>query len=116
METISSREFQRNFKYYKGVPVKVTFEGRTIGSWVPNGLVRQDFKVASADYDETPMVSIANCSQDKRWLCEKCHEEKFEVYQFWEDGEERKVCIDCIKKAVPAKMLKSTLRKMAKCI
>lgn len=46
--------------------------------------------------------------------CEKCKNVREDVYTLWEEGEEKVVCLNCIKKSVPEKMLKSYLRKLNK--
>lgn len=43
--------------------------------------------------------------------CELCQKEKEEVYEIWEEGEEKKVCRDCIASRVPPKMLSGVLKR-----
>lgn len=43
--------------------------------------------------------------------CELCKKEKAEVYEIWEEGEERKTCRDCIALRVPPKLLTGILRR-----
>ena len=45
--------------------------------------------------------------------CEKCGKGG-ELYKIWEDGEERVVCLVCLKIEVPAKMLRGYLRRCRK--
>ena len=59
-------------------------------------------------------VNYYGASQIEIHTCEKCKKPNNECYRLWEEGEERIVCIDCIKKSVSSKMLKSYLRKLNK--
>jgi len=59
-------------------------------------------------------VNYYGASQIEIHTCEKCKKPNNECYRLWEEGEERIVCIDCIKKSVSPKMLKSYLRKLNK--
>jgi len=46
-------------------------------------------------------------------ICEKCHSRPAE-YKFWEEGEERSLCLKCIELGVPPKMLPGFLQKCEK--
>jgi len=50
-------------------------------------------------------------SEQELFNCELCQKQKTEVYEVWEEGEERAVCRDCMTTKIPPKILKSVLKR-----
>jgi hypothetical protein len=68
---------------------------------------------------DNPCVHIGKAERvheeiEKTCECDMCKRNCTEFYRTYENGEEFRTCPSCIKKSVPTKMLKSTLRKLEK--
>lgn len=134
MKQIKLREFQRNFSKYKNIACGVLDNGKLIGEWKPlkDGLnmpvgqgLRNEIveKVRNIEFRAKDCVSDSDLQIEETGngldntvghTCEKCQKESSDVYVIWEEGEERKVCLGCIKSLMPSKMLKGFLRKAQK--
>ena len=128
MKRLQIRDFQRNFCKIKGEILEVlNGEGIKVGTWMPgNGLddiVGQALVEPSDNLGKGELlcgneglVDIVGHDDEEAEIstCDKCGKGSAEAYNHWEDGEDFIICIDCIKKTIPPKMLKSHLAKLRK--
>lgn len=130
-QSVTQREFQRNFYRLKGYQCAVFYGEECVGVWNPNDGQNNKMTVNNdgqsltdkakgnmdkflRDVGQNDSQEVENDSQ-MSYECEKCGERKgVDMYEMWEDGEERVVCLKCIEGVTPKKMLRGVLRKMRK--
>ena len=124
MEKITVREFRKNLSSYlarikQGESFEVNGVHITLKEIYTNKGTYTDPQIEEKELKKSTKGKFEHAVQNaplgfKEFICEKCKKPNNECYRLWEEGEERIVCIDCIKKSVSSKMLKSYLRKLNK--
>lgn len=125
MKHVKVRDFQRDFYKIKGEFLEVmNGEGEKVGTWIPNnGLGNSDGQTLeeslgnlkkSEPQSENNGLGNSDGHGNVGHLCDKCSLMSLQCYSTWEDGEEYVACLNCIKKTVSPKILKSYLAKLAK--
>lgn len=101
MKSINIKEFQKNiYLYINNLPVELTRRGEVIAVLHPpaSKVATTPLKVAtlSQTIENKEEIEVAT----KVVTCEKCKLEcdKEDIRAHWEEGEERRVCLYCLKK------------------
>jgi len=137
MKTVKQRDFQRGFRHYRDEDCEVIGAEGVVGYWKAGSIESEKCKeptkkeVADEIVDQVENKGILevraariskitmkgessqnisiNGSNDNVAPCDFCNIEKMHLWYKWEDGEEWKICKDCLGARVPPGHLKKEL-------